>query len=131
MLIKRNRVLIDTPATVKKFAAATLSAIVLSAAPSAFAMYSPLVEKTVTVKFNMSDLEAEDGAQKVYDLLKRKAVTYCMLDRSSLRYLDQTVAECAADLVEQFVTNADIEDLTAIHSAEMAASEAIQTASLD
>ena len=132
MLTKRNIVVINAPATVKKVAAATLSAIIMGTAPLAYGMSTPLVGKTVSVKFNLSELEAEDGAAKVYDKLKRKAVSYCMSDRSALRYLDQTVAECAADLVDQFVENADVAELTAFHLAQVEGeAEVIQTASLD
>ena len=131
MLIKRKNLVIHAPATVKKIAAASLSALIMGTAPLAYAMNTPLVEKTVTVKFKLSELDAEDGAAKVYDKLKRKAVTYCMSDRSALRYLDQTVAECATDLVDQFVANADVAELTSFHSAQMAGTEVIQTAALD
>ncbi|MEL6688105.1 MAG: UrcA family protein [Pseudomonadota bacterium] len=122
MLIKRNGVLVHAHQTVKKVSTVALSAIILATsaiAPSAYASDGPLIDVTVSVKFNLSELEAEDGTQKVYDKLKRKAVTSCMSDRAALRYLDQTVAECAANLVEQFVYNASVAELTAFHEAQV------------
>lgn len=122
MLIKRHSVLIDARQTVKKVSAGFVSAILLSTAaiaPAAFASDGPLVDVPVSVKFHLSDLEAEDGTQKVYDKLKRKAISSCMSDRAALRYLKQTAAECAANLVDQFVANADVPELTAFHEAQI------------
>ncbi|MGB3456611.1 MAG: UrcA family protein [Litorimonas sp.] len=134
MLIQRNTVVAPARRTVKNRAALVLSALLLSAgalAPQAYAKSYPLVDVEVSVKFNLSDLDAEDGTQKVYAKLKRRAVTSCMSDRNTLRYLEQTVAECAADLVDQFVANADVARLTAYHETKLAADGRVDFASLD
>lgn len=134
MLIKRNSVLMSACQTVKKSAALVVTISILAAAavaPSASASEGPLVDVRVSVTFSMSDLRSEDGTEKVYDKLTRKAVTSCSSDRKTLRYLDQTVEECAADLVAQFVADADIIELTHFHSLQLADAGTVLVASLD
>lgn len=117
MSIKRNTVMNRASRSVKKFAAPLLPAIVLCAvAPNAFA--SPIghmVDKTVSVSFSLSELDAADGTSAVYAKLEKRAASFCKADKLSLRFLDQTVEDCVADLVNQFVDSADISELSAYH----------------
>jgi len=105
--------------SVKKLAAPLLSALVLGTsaiAPNAMASsIAPMVEKTVSVSFKLSDLDAVDGTSAVYSKLEKRAASYCKADRFSLKVLDQSVEDCVADLVDQFVDSADISKLSAYH----------------
>ena len=78
---------------VKKMTRSSLAVLTLCSAaiaPNAFAGESLLVDKIVTVKFKLSELEANDGAAKVYAKLQKRAVSSCRADSPTLRYLGQT-----------------------------------------
>ena len=118
MLIKRNDFMTSKALSVKKMGVSLLSALAVctaAIAPSAFAGDSPLIKQTVTAKFKLSDLKAENGAHLVYTKLKRRSLSYCRKDSASLLYLGQSKEDCTADLLEQFIQNADIAELKAYH----------------
>jgi len=107
--------------SVKKTGASALAglALCLSAlTPNAVANESPMFEKAVTVTFTLTDLRAPDGAQTVYTKLEKRAEKFCRADKASLKILGQTVEECADDLVSQFVNSANIDAITALHTAQ-------------
>lgn len=121
MLIKRNDFMTSGLRPVKKMAVSLLSTLAIctaAMAPAAFAADPVLTDRTVTVKFNLSDLEAENGVEKVYKKIKKRAKSYCRADRRSVIYLEQTVTQCANDLMNQFIENADIDSLIAFHLAK-------------
>lgn len=104
--------------SVKKMGVSLLSALAIctvAVSPSAFAGDTPLIEQTVKVKFKLSDLQSEGGTQAVYAKLKKRSLRYCRNDSTSLLYLGQSRKECTADLLEQFIQNADIAELKSYH----------------
>ena len=116
MLIQRTDDMMPSLSAVKKTSRYLLTALVLCMAAialRAFAKDGPLVDREVTVKFRMSDFRAENGTKTVYAKPTRKAKSSCKSDPLALDYLDQTVDECAADLVEQLIRSAELEQLTA------------------
>lgn len=126
MLIKRNDFMASKARSVKKLGFSflgTLAICTIAIAPNAFAENYPLVEKTVTMKIKITELKSEDGVQKVYAQLKKRAKSFCKSDSSALSYLNESVAECSDDLLEQFVQSADITELKAYHLAEASTAE--------
>lgn len=126
MLIKRNDFMTSKARSVKKMGVALLSALAIctaAIAPAAFAGEIPLIERTVTVKFKHSDLQSEGGTQAVYAKLKKKSLRYCRKDSSTLLYLGQSKKECTADLLEQFIQNADIAELKTYHLSQKLGAE--------
>jgi len=104
--------------SVKKLGASFIGAIAVcmfAITPVAFAGEAPLVSQTVSVKFRMTDLKAEDGTQKVYAKFSKKATSFCRADTPSLYYLGESISDCRDDLVKQFVQSANIEELTTYH----------------
>jgi len=104
--------------SVKKLGISLLGILALctaAIAPSAFAGDTILMDKTVSVKFRLTELQAENGKQSVYSRLKKRAKSYCKADRGSLYYLGQSVKECTDDLLEQFIQNANVAELKAYH----------------
>ncbi len=121
MLIKRRFSMPSLSQSVKKMAACCLALMTANAvaiAPSASASETLLVEKTVTVKFRLSDLEVKNGVEKTYGKIKKRAKSYCRADRSTLHYTGQSWRECAADLVDQFIESADVQELTEFHAGQ-------------
>lgn len=119
MLIKRNRFMTTPSSGVKKLRAISLAALVTATsaiAPSAFAMDDDLVERTITVKFDRAELATDTGVQTIYKRLYRKSKSACRADRGSLSYFGQSLSECTADLLDQFIGNADIDSLSAYHA---------------
>ena len=107
--------------SVKKRGVSLLSALAVctaAIAPAAFAGESPLFEQTVTVKFKLSDLEKDNGTQAVYAKIRKRAISYCRKDSASLLYLGQSKEECTADLLNQFIQNADVKPLKTYHLAQ-------------
>ena len=107
--------------SVKKLGGSILSALVLcttAIAPSAFAADSPLVEQTVKVKFKLSELKEDNGTQTVYNKIKKRASSYCRKSSVTLIYLGQSKQDCTADLLNQFIENANVEPLIAYHLAQ-------------
>lgn len=108
---------------VKKLAVSLLTTLAIctaAIAPAAFAIESPLTETTVTVKFKLTDLEAENGVQTIYAKLKKRASSFCRADKNSLIYLRQSQKDCTNDLMDQFIENAGIDSLKAYHVAQNA-----------
>jgi len=121
MLIKRNDSMTSKARSVKKLGGSFLGALAMcttAIAPAAFASESPLIEQTVTVKFKLSDLKEDNGTQAVYAKIRKRAISYCRKDFGSLLYLGQSKEECTADLLNQFIQNADVEPLKAYHIAQ-------------
>ena len=135
MSIKRNTIMNSGTRSVKKLAAPLLSALVLGTsaiAPNAMASpIAPMVDKTVSVTFKMSELDAAGGTSAVYAKLEKRAKSYCKADRFSLKILDQSVEDCVADLVDQFVDSADISKLSAYHETHTTATPREQLAMAD
>jgi len=134
MLKKRNNFMNTDAVSVKKIGRLALFALISSTAaiaPSAFASDSPLVDRVITVKFQVADLDAEDGVEKVYAKLRKRAKSSCRSDMPALYYLNQRVSECTADLLDQFVTSAKIEKLQAYHDAKTTPVETLQLAFKD
>lgn len=118
MLTKRTKIMPLSGAAVKKTSCTALTFLILSTfsiAPVAYASNGPFTDVAISVKFKLSELGTEDGPQKVYEKFIAKAISSCRWDKKTLKVLDQTVDQCAAALVEQFVTSADIASLTAYH----------------
>jgi UrcA family protein len=121
MLTKRNDLMTTAARGVKKTGITLLSALAIStavAAPSAHAFDTQWVETTVKVRFNKSDLQAEGGLEQVYEKLERKASRACTSDKTSVAALGQTLAQCEADLLSQFVESADIQKLSTYHQSQ-------------
>lgn len=107
---------------VKKMAVPVLSTLALcttALAPSAYASGTRLIEKTVTVEIRLSDLKTETGMAAAYAKIKKRAKSFCRSDIGTLQYLEQSKADCMADLVNQFVESADVAALKAYHKAQM------------
>lgn len=118
MLTKRKDYMTSKAGVVKKWTRSSLAVLALctaSIAPNAFAGDSPLIDKTVTVKFKYSDLASDDGVEKVYTKIKKRAISYCRADSHTLQYLAQTKGECIADLMDQFVDSANVDALKMFH----------------
>lgn len=132
MSIKRNTFMNSVSQQVKKTGVTTVGLLVLctsSIAPSAFAGEGRLlVDETVVVKFEAKELQTAEGTEKVYKKLKRRARSACKADLLTLQYLDQSEQECAADLVNQFVASANIQELTSFHQSTTSGSAAVKVA---
>ncbi len=118
MLIKRKHFMATKTRDVKKLTRSALSILGIctaAIAPAAFASDSLLVEKTVTLKFRLSELNTEGGDYKIYAKMKKRASSVCRADSSTLRYLGQSKKECNDDLMDKFVKSANIDALTTIH----------------
>ena len=127
MLIKRNDFMTSKARSVKKMGVSLMSSLAIctaAIAPAAFAGDTPLIEQTVTVKFKLSDLQSEGGTQAVYAKLRKRSLSYCRKDSTSLLYLGQSIEECKADLLEQFIQNADIAELKTYHLTQKLGAEA-------
>ena len=104
--------------SVKKMTASALAGLAMcttAIAPAAFAGDSPFVDTVIKVTFKMSDLQAEDGTQKVYAKLMKRAKSNCRSDSPTLQYFGQSVEDCVDDLVNQFIESADVKVLKAYH----------------
>jgi len=126
MLIKRRKSMATEATSVKKISTsclATLAICTAAIAPSAYAGDYQLVDKVVTVKFKATELYAESGTEKVYAKLKKRALSFCKADRSTLSYLKMSLDDCTIDLLDQFIQSADIEELAAYHLAQTAKSD--------
>ena len=118
MLIKRNDTMTFEPRTVKKMTGLVLSGLFIctsAIAPAAFAGDGATVDKVVTVKLNLSDMKDENGTQNTYVKLKRRAKSFCRKNSVTLQYFGESLQHCTADLVDQFITSANIETLTQYH----------------
>lgn len=117
MLTKRNDFMAFTTPSVKKARRAIIGAFVLcmtATAPNAFAG-AAWYEKTVSVKVSLSDLRTETGVAKTYAKLEKRAKSVCRSSVSALHYSGETVDECVADLMEQFVESVNVESLKTYH----------------
>ena len=121
MLIKRKNSMSLKAHSVKKqgsFVLATLALCTAAIAPNAYAVDGLLKSKVITAKFKMTELQSENGTQKVYAKLKKRAKSFCRSDSSALYYLNESVSDCQEDLLEQFVQSVDIAKLKAYHLAQ-------------
>ncbi|GHA93658.1 hypothetical protein GCM10009069_15930 [Algimonas arctica] len=134
MLTKRKTSMTPRVVRVNKIAKASLGLLALATtamAPSAFADDRNLMDRTVTVKFDKSDLLSPKGVDGVYAKLVKTAKRSCKSDPVSVLYLGQSMKECADDLVAQFVANADFDVLTRYHLAAVPTQERVQLAQSD
>jgi len=132
MTTKRNDNMNFAARRVKKVALSALGLLAMSTsaiAPNAFANEAGLVDKTVTVKFSLTELHAPEGSKKIYAKLKKRAMSFCRADKETLRYLDQSLAQCADDLVDQFVQSANIATLTDYHRVQSGQARPVQLVS--
>jgi len=121
MLIKRTVSIISPSTLVKTFGRTTaivLAASTLGFATQASAFGGPMVDRVVTVKLKKSELMAPDGVEKSYAKLKVRAERFCNSIDSTLYLTGETVDECAAELITQFVESAGFEALEAYHSSQ-------------
>jgi len=121
MLIKRNHFMTAKTNDVKKLTRSAffiLGICTAAIAPAAFASDSLLVEKTVTVKFRLSELNAEGGDHKIYAKIKKRATSACRADSATLQYYGHSRKDCVDDLIDQFVESANIDTLTSFHLSE-------------
>ena len=72
---------------------ATLALCTAAIAPNAYAADGLLKETVVTVKFKMEELRSENGTEKVYAMLRKRAKSFCRSDTSALYYLNESVSE--------------------------------------
>ncbi len=126
MLIKRSNLMTSKPRTVK-FSAIALTLLTgistsLSAVP-AHADNSMLTERKVTVKFSTSDIQDYEGVKKTYAKLEKRAKSACRSDSATLFFTGQSVQDCAADLMEQFLRTANIDVLNNYHVSKSEASD--------
>ena len=118
MLNKRKNFVTTSSRSVKKMGLALpfiTGLIAISLAPLAQADDSILIDRAVTAKFSMTELEAENGVETVYAQLEKTALKACKSDKASLLYLRQTVAGCVDDIMDQFVEHASIDSLMTYH----------------
>ena len=87
----------------------------LASASTASADSSLLVERVITAKIQTSELTTKDGMAAVYARLETKALRACRADRATLQFTHQSMAECASDLMDQFIESAKIESLETYH----------------
>jgi len=97
MLIKRTELMASNVKSVKK-SGIKLAAIALVAATA----YAPTT---------MASEPLLNGTSAVYAELMKKSKRVCRSDRNTLKYTGETVEECVADLMDQFIESADIESL--------------------
>lgn len=132
MSIKRNTFMNSVSQQVKKTSATTVGLLVLctsSIAPSAFAGEGRIfVDETVTVKIETKEFQTPEGTEKVYKKLKRRAKSACKADRIVVQFFGQSERECAADLVNQFITSADIQELTSLHQSSTSGTAPVKVA---
>ena len=117
MLTKRFDFMTSSTLGVKKTTISILGTLALSMsviAPNAFAG-SIWYDKTVTVEFNKSELDAENGVETVYAMLEKRAKSECKTSTSSLYYRGENVEDCVADLMNQFIESVEIDALKAYH----------------
>lgn len=132
MTTKRNDIMNFAARRVKKAALSALGLIVVATsaiAPNAFANGPSLVDKTVIIKFSLTELRTPNGSEKIYAKLEKRAMKFCRADKVTLRYLDQSLAQCADDLVDQFVQSANIAALTDYHRVQSGQARPVQLAS--
>lgn len=121
MLIKRTVSMISPSTLVKTFGRTTatfLAASTLGFATQASAFGGTMIDRVVTVKLKKSELMAPDGIEKTYTKLKVRAERFCNSIDSTLYLTGETVDECAAELMTQFVESAGFEALEAYHSSQ-------------
>ncbi len=118
MLIKHPRLLAIIPMTVKSAAILAVTSISLSMPAHGY----ELMQKKYTVKFKLSELHAPDGLEAVYGKLQKRAANAC---KSGPGFSDDgtrlSTAECASDLLNQFVKTADVAELKAYHERVLSA----------
>jgi len=121
MLIKSPVSVISPSSLVKtlgRTTAVVLAASALGFATQASAYGGTLVDRVVTVKLKKSELAAPDGIEKSYTKLKVRAERFCNSIDSTLYLTGESVDQCAAELLTQFVETAGLEVLEAYHSSQ-------------
>ncbi|WP_371396831.1 UrcA family protein [Fretibacter rubidus] len=102
---------------------------VMPTTANALVSESAVVKTVHSVKFTRSETKTASGLESVYAKMTSKARRACMVG-NNVNDLGQPVSKkrCAADLVNQFVIDADIDELTAFHKGKAAI---LQTAALN
>lgn len=104
--------------TLGRTTAIVLAASTLGFATQASAYGGTMIDRVVTVKLKKSELMAPNGVEKSYTKLKVRAERFCNSIDSTLYLTGETVDECAAELITQFVESAGFEALEAYHSSQ-------------
>ena len=95
--------------------AAKLGAIALMIAMSSTAHADDfLAAKKIEVKVKVAELTSPTGIKKVYADLSAEAMSACTPNRMVMS--KRTIERCAADLLDQFVEDLDVEALTKLHT---------------
>ena len=108
--------------SVKLMTAGILTSAALALVPMT-AQASPgldnIVQTKHSVKLSSAMFASEEGVQQVYNTLQKRAQKACKVGKTIGQ--DGEIiskSECIADLVGQFVENADVKTLTAYHTAQ-------------
>lgn len=124
MLIKRSQTMTPRSNAVKNLgrAFASLAFVgALSAASTASAFSTQLTERVITVEISAAEFATPEGAKRVHEKLELKAKKACKADSETLRFTGQSLSECTADLLNQFIESSDIESLNAVHASQKVA----------
>ncbi|RKQ71842.1 UrcA family protein [Litorimonas taeanensis] len=108
MAAKSNRV--------KKTVAMGLIAAMTTLAP-ATSHALEIVTSEYKLTFKRAELMAPEGVESVYSRMEKKAKMACGMGRS-INDAGQEISreECIADILEQFVTTSEVEDLMTYHA---------------
>jgi UrcA family protein len=127
MLIK-HKGFVPFPKNIVKTAAATVLAMSIFS-PVGHAFDSAFIEKEIIVKFKISDLEQENGVEAVYSKLTKSAKSACRKERHTMFHTGEKFTDCVADLIDQFITNANITSLDTYHDSKTSVAVSTKLAS--
>lgn len=87
---------------------------------NAMSGYDTIVTTKHQVKFTRGDIATAEGVNSVYKMMTKKAAKACA-HGSNVNDAGEAVtkAACAAELLSQFVKNADIDALSALHESRV------------
>lgn len=119
MLIKQNIKSNDTPSRVNILAAAVMTAgLVFSAIPAN--AYIPR-DNQISIHVNQVELETQDGIQRVYEYMAREATNACEFSTGRSLTAKRLEAQCAADLLDDFVVDLNDTRLIDFHKSQISA----------
>jgi UrcA family protein len=119
MLIKQNVKSNKTPSRVNILTAAVMTAgLVFSALPAN--AYIPR-DNQISIRVNPVDLETEAGIQRVYDYMTNEAEAACETAGKTTLSGNKVEANCAADLLEDFVADLNDKRLIDFHKSQISA----------
>ena len=90
-------------------------AVIISAPTLAFAKSSSNHESIISAKFSVASTQTPEGLKKVYKTLKRKAAYACKGQKIVQHTSYRSSKKCAADIMNQFIADANLEALTRLH----------------